>query len=140
MATLVNITKNTPKAIQIWGFHDACTVNDVEKALETISKKMQESNNTIHIMSGTHGYCSGKVGAVATREEKFAEQDRKLVLKNEKVKVKVHDFNNGNVDSKPDIITNVMTLLNKTIKDIVKKNSNSTHTFLLAYCCSAGTR
>ena len=142
MATLVNITENTPKAVQIWGFHDPCNVKDVAKALNTIAGKLSGSEHTIHVMSGTHGYCKGKVGAVATREEKFADQDRKLASPktkdNQKVAVEVHDFNTGKL-SAPDHVTAAMATLNTDIRKIVT-HSTGTDTFLLAYCCSAGTR
>ena len=142
MATLVNITEDTPKAVQIWGFHDPCTVEDVAKALNTIAGNLNGPEHTIHVMSGTHGYCKGKVGAVATREEKFADQDRKLASPktkdNKKVDVKVHDFNTDKLPA-PDYVTAAMAKLNQDIRKIVETHTG-TNTFLLAYCCSAGTR
>lgn len=141
MAKLVNITKDTPKAIQIWGFHDPCSVKDVAAALKTIAAGLSGPNHTIHIMSGTHGYCGGQIGAVASREEKFADEDRSLVSPitkdNKKVALQVHDFNNGKLPA-PDHVTAAMAKLNKDMRDIVN-NSKGTCTFLLAYCCSAGT-
>ncbi len=69
MATLVNIMAKTPAAVQIWGFHDPCNVGDVAAALNTIASSLSGDGHTIHVMSGTHGYCSGQVGAVAARTE-----------------------------------------------------------------------
>jgi hypothetical protein len=141
MPRLVNITSSTPKAVQIWGFHGPCSVRDVASALNTIGAGLNGSDITIHIMSGTHGYCSGKVGAVATREEKFANEDRNLASPKTKdgkaVKLQVHDFNNGAL-SAPDPVTAAMAKLNQDMRSIVGSNAG-TNIFLLAYCCSAGT-
>lgn len=142
MPTLVNITANTPNAVQIWGFHGSCSVRDVAKALNTIAAGLSGSNHTINIMSGTHGYCSGQVGAVATREQKFAAEDRALATPKSKdgkvVKLAVHDFNTSDL-SGPDPVTAAMSRLNTKMRSIVE-SAAGTHTFLLAYCCSAGTR
>jgi hypothetical protein len=142
MATLVNITEETPKAVQIWGFHDPCNVRDVAAALNTIAAGLSGSDHTIHVMSGTHGYCSGQVGAVATREQKFAAEDRQLASPktkdNKTVAVEVHDFNTNKLPA-PDYVTAAMAKLNQDMRKIVQ-NSTGTNTFLLAYCCSAGTR
>lgn len=142
MATLVNITLKTPNAVQIWGFHDPCTVQDVAKALNTIAAGLSGPDHTIHVMSGTHGYCHNQVGAVATREQRFAEEDRKLASPktedNKTVAVQVHDFNTDKLPA-PDYVTAAMAKLNQDMRNIVQK-STGTDTFLLAYCCSAGTR
>lgn len=144
MATLVNITSSTPKAVQIWGFHDPCTVKDVAAATKTIAAGLTGAGHEIHIMSGTHGHCSGKVGAVATREEKFANEDRALADPKTKdgktVTLVVHDFNTGNLAKDPDPATQMMARLNGTMRDIVGNRDASAVSFLLAYCCSAGTR
>ncbi len=141
MAKLVNITQETPEAVQIWGFHDPCTVNDVAAALNTIAAGLSGDDHTIDVMSGTHGYCRGQVGAVASREQKFAEEDRRLVSPrtkdNKAVAVAVHDFNNSNLPE-VDNVTAAMAKLNQDIRAIVTKTPG-THTFVLAYCCSAGT-
>ena len=142
MPTLVNITEKTPTAVQIWGFHGPCTVKDVAAALVKIGSGLSGDKNTIDVMSGTHGYCSGKVGAVATREEKFADEDRKLAspkTKDQKpVAIVVHDFNTNKLPA-PDYVTAAMAKLNTDIRNIVKTGSG-THAFLLAYCCSAGSQ
>lgn len=142
MAELVNITKNTPQAVQIWGFHDPCTVHDVASALNTIAAGLTGTGHTIDVMSGTHGYCSGQVGAVATREQKFADEDRKLATPKTKdgkpVAVAVHDFNTSQLAG-VDKVTAAMSKLNQDMRSIVG-GTPGTHTFLLAYCCSAGTR
>lgn len=141
MATLVNITQKTPEAVQIWGFHDPCSVKDVAAALNTIAAELSGDGHTIHIMSGTHGYCRGQVGAVATREQKFAQEDRGLASPktkdNKAVALAVHDFNTGALPA-PDYVTAAMAKLNADMRTIVG-NSAGTATFLLAYCCSAGT-
>ena len=142
MATLVNITSATPKAVQIWGFHDPCSVRDVAAALNTIAAGLSGPGHEIHIMSGTHGYCSGQVGAVATREQKFAAEDRALANPKTKdgkaVTLVVHDFNTGGLG--PDPVTKAMSNLNGDMRNIVGTRDASLVTFLLAYCCSAGTR
>lgn len=142
MATLVNITAKTPTAVQIWGFHDPSDIDDVAAALNTIASGLTGNGHTIHVMSGTHGYCDGKIGAVAQREEKFADEDRALAspkTRDQKpVAIAVHDFNNGNLPG-PDRVTAAMAKLNTDMRRIVG-NLPGTHTFLLAYCCSAGTR
>jgi hypothetical protein len=144
MATLVNITQKTPGAVQIWGFYDPCSVKDVATALNTIAAGLSGDGHTIHIMSGTHGYCKGQVGAVATREQKFADEDRALASPktkdNKTVALAVHDFNNGALSQvAPDPVTAAMSKLNTDMRAIVD-NSRGTATFLLAYCCSAGTQ
>ncbi|WP_404340181.1 hypothetical protein [Pseudoalteromonas mariniglutinosa] len=142
MPKLVNITESTPSAVQIWGFHGPCNVNDVAKALSTIALTLKGPDQTIHIMSGTHGYCKGKVGAVATREQKFAEQDRALVAPKTadgySVNLAVHDFNTATLNE-VDPITAALSKLNTDMRAIVGNNDNGKNTFLLAYCCSAGT-
>jgi hypothetical protein len=141
MPTLVNITQKTPNAVQIWGFNGSCTVRDVAAALNTIAAGLSGDGHTIHIMSGTHGYCHGQVGAVATREQKFAQEDRSLASpktkENKAVAVAVHDFNTGTLTA-PDYVTAAMSKLNSDMRSIVA-NNQGTNTFLLAYCCSAGT-
>jgi len=142
MATLVNITAKTPTAVQIWGFHDPCNVRDVAAALNTIAAGLSGDGNTIHIMSGTHGYCSGAVGAVATRDQRFAQEDRGLASPktrdNKPVALAVHDFNTGNLPG-PDHVTAALSKLNGDMRALVA-STPGTNTFLLAYCCSAGTR
>ncbi|MEM5312612.1 hypothetical protein [Paraburkholderia sp. JHI869] len=142
MAELVRITSDTPGTIQIWGFHGKCNVNDVAAALHQIATGLEGDDNTIHVMSGTHGYCAGRVGAVATREQRFAEEDRSLVhprtADNKIIVVAVHDFNTNKLPA-PDYVSAAMSKLNKDMRTIVAETPG-TPTFLLAYCCSAGTR
>ena len=142
MPTLVNITANTPNAVQIWGFHDPCDVDDVAQAITTIAASLTGTGHTIHIMSGTHGYCNGQVGAVATREQKFAEEDRGHVHPTTKdgkpVNLVVHDFNTADLPG-VDKVTSAMAKLNGDMRTLVG-NTPGTSTFLLAYCCSAGTK
>lgn len=142
MPTLTNITSSTPNAVQIWGFHGACTVRDVAAAVGTIAAKLSGTGHEIHIMSGTHGYCNGRVGAVATREEKFADEDRRLAKPTTKdgksISLVVHDFNTGGLGQSPDPVTAGMSKLNTEIRSIVTNGAKAT--FLLAYCCSAGTQ
>ncbi|GAB2932306.1 hypothetical protein [Rheinheimera gaetbuli] len=141
MATLINITEKTPDAIQIWGFHQLCNKYDVAKAVEHIASQLNGANHTIHIMSGTHGYCNGRIGAVADREEKFAKEDRCLAspvtADGKAVKLKVHDFNTDKLQA-PDYVSAAMAKLNSDIRNIVH-SSSGVNTFILAYCCSAGT-
>lgn len=139
--TLVNITAKTPSAVPIWGFHGRMKVRHVAEALNSIAATLSGPGHTIHVMSGTHGFCEGTVGAVANREERFAAEDRALAAPRTKdrqiVSVIVHDFNTGNMTG-PDPITASMAKLNGDMRKIVK-GGTSKHTFLLAYCCSAGT-
>ncbi|MFQ4140200.1 hypothetical protein PGN35_028195 [Nodosilinea sp. PGN35] len=141
MPALVNITSGTPNAVQIWGFHDPITVRDVAKAVNTIAAELSGDGQEIHIMSGTHGYCTGQVGAVATREEKFADEDRGLVDPHTKdgklVKLIVHDFNTETLISAPDPVTEAMSKLNTDMRNAALSNPGKV-IFLLAYCCSAG--
>ena len=142
MAQLVKISSN-PTAVQVWGFHDPCTVNDVAAALTTIGQSLKGDGNTIHVMSGTHGHCGGRVGAVATREQVFANEDRALASPttsdNKPVTVAVHDFNTGLFPDAEDQVMAAMSKLNSDMRSIVG-NGAGTNTFLLAYCCSAGTK
>ena len=145
-AELVNITSGTPTAVQIWGFHNPCTANDVQAALMTIGKGLSGSGHKIHIMSGTHGCCGGKVGGVEAsskyKEPKFADEDRSAVSPKTSdgnaVELVVHDFNTGTVSTAPDPLTEGMSQLNTTIRST--NPSADKDTFLLAYCCSAGTK
>ncbi|BAY61374.1 hypothetical protein NIES22_14390 [Calothrix brevissima NIES-22] len=143
MPTLVNITLKTPSAVQIWGFYDSIILRDVAKAVETIAAGLSGDGQEIHIMSGTHGYCTGKIGAVATREEKFADQDRSLANPRTKdgksVTLVVHDFNTGGLGSAPDRVTAAMSKLNTEMRTIESAKPGKV-TFLLAYCCSAGSK
>lgn len=140
MATLVNLTSATPKAVQIWGFHDPCNVHDVAAAVDTIAAGLTGAGHEIHIMSGTHGYCGDMAGAVATREQKFANEDRSLAHPKTKdgkaVTLVVHDFNTGGLG--PDPVTKALSKLNGDMRNIVGNRDASLVTFLLAYCCSAG--
>lgn len=142
MPTLVNITAATPKAVQVWGFHDPCNVRDVAAAVNTMAAGLKGPGHEIHIMSGRHGYCSGPVGAVATREQRFAAEDRSLAnpktSDGQAVTLVVHDFNN--VGLGPDPVTQALSKLNGDMRAIVGSRSAELVTFLLAYCCSAGTR
>ncbi|MDI9853945.1 hypothetical protein [Comamonas sp. 17RB] len=143
MPSLVNISPQGPSQVGIWGFHDAISVQHVAAAVKQIGGQLHGRGHTIHIMSGTHGYCSGKIGQVASREEKFADEDRRLAAPQtadkQSVTLIVHDFNNK-VPTEPDPQTAVMAKLNSTIRSLVPKGKEGYHTFLLAYCCSAGTR
>jgi hypothetical protein len=141
MARLVNMTADKPDAIQIWGFHEPCDKRDVSAAIKAIASGLSGESHTIHIMSGTHGYCKGQIGAVATREQRFAAEDRTLVSPKTKdgksVTLAVHDFNNGQLTA-PDPVTAAMAKLNQEMRTLVSGSSGNA-TFLLAYCCSAGT-
>lgn len=140
---LVNISPLGPKQAGLWGFHGTTNKSQVAAAVKEIAGKLAGAGHTIHIMTGTHGYCSGKVGQVATRDERFLEEDRQLVSPTssdgKSVALVVHDFNNG-VPSEPDPQTAVMAKLNQTIFGLVPEGKAGQNTFLLAYCCSAGTR
>ncbi len=142
MAELVKITNDNLGTVQIWGFHGGCSVRDVAAALEKIAAGLKGDGHTIHVMSGTHGYCVGQVGAVATREQRFAEEDRALAhpvtADNKAIAVAVHDFNTNKLPA-PDYVSAAMAKLNKDIRNIVAETPG-TPTFLLAYCCSAGTK
>jgi hypothetical protein len=143
MPSLVNISPQSQNQVGIWGFHDPISLQHVAMAINQIAGQLQGPGHTIHIMSGTHGYCKGKVGQVASREEKFADQDRSLAAPRtadkQPVTLVVHDFNN-NVPKEPDPQTAVMAKLNSTMQKLVPNGKAGRHTFLLAYCCSAGTR
>jgi hypothetical protein len=140
MATLVEISSNGPNTVQIWGFQGPCNVRDVDAALKTIASTLVGPGHVIHVMSGTHGYCKGKIGAVATRDERFLIEDRgleaPLTQDHKAVIVDVQDFNNGHLEA-PDPITAAMAKLNAEIRRL-SGESPTMHTFLLAYCCSAG--
>lgn len=143
MPSLVNISAQGPNQAGIWGFHDAISVQHVAAAVNQIGGQLRGPGHTIHIMSGTHGYCKGKIGQVASRDERFANEDRRLAsprtADNQPVTLIVHDFNN-NVPKEPDPQTAVMAKLNSTMRALVPNGQAGRHTFLLAYCCSAGTR
>lgn len=142
MATLVDITASTPKSVKVWGFHEPCNKHDIASAVNDIAGRLSGAGHEIHIMSGTHGYCSGKVGAVATAEQKFANEDRALANPRTKdgkpVTLVVHDFNTAGL--KPDPVTAAMAKLNGDMRNIVGNRDASLVSFLLAYCCSAGTK
>ncbi|MEX4004882.1 hypothetical protein AB4Y38_39185 [Paraburkholderia sp. EG285A] len=142
MAELAKITDDTLGAVQIWGFHGECNVRDVAAALEEIAAGLKGDGHTIHVMSGTHGCCVGRVGAVAMREQRFSEQDRALAhpmtADNKAIVVAVHDFNTNKLPA-PDYVSAAMAKLNKDIRTIVAETPGIP-TFLLAYCCSAGTK
>jgi hypothetical protein len=53
-------------------------------------------------------------------------------------KMKIHNFNNGDLGTYPDHVTAAMSKLNTAMRQ--ECALPDTHTFLLAYCCSAGTR
>ncbi|RCS31431.1 hypothetical protein DEO45_01790 [Rhodanobacter denitrificans] len=143
MPSLENIASQGPNKVGIWGFHGSITVQHVAAAVKQIAGQLNGAGHSIHIMSGTHGYCAGKVGAVATRDERFAQEDRRLVsphtADNHPVTLVVHDFNNQ-VPTGPDPVTAVMAKLNQDIRALVPSGGAACNTFLLAYCCSAGTR
>jgi len=143
MSQLVNLTAAQPTTIQIWGFHGTVVTRDVGAAVESIAANLTGDNHIIHIMSGTHGYCEGQVGAVATPAQRFADKDRALAnpqTKDKKIAtLAVHDFNTVDLASGGvDPVTSAMSKLNSTMRDLTTKPG--THTFLLAYCCSAGTK
>ncbi len=140
MVQAVNITQATPKAVQIWGYTAPCTVRDIAASVNTIAAGLTGAGHEIHIMSGTHGYCGDMAGAVATREQKFAVEDRALANPKTKdgkpVALVVHDFNTGGLG--PDPVTKALSKLNGDMRGIVGSRDASLVTFLLAYCCSAG--
>jgi hypothetical protein len=140
--TLVKITAKTATKAHIWGWHGRGDNDDVAVALARIAAELSGADNTIHVMSGTHGFCADQIGAVANREKRFAAEDRALAAPKTKdrhpVKVIVHDFNTGKLAA-PDPVTAAMAKLNSDMRKIVT-GSKGTHTFLLAYCCSAGTK
>lgn len=140
MPSLENIASHGLNKVGIWGFQGPINVRHVAAALKEIASQLKGAGHRIHIMSGTHGHCSGKVGLVATREERFADEDRQLLSPNtadgQPVTLVVHDFNN-NVPSAPDPATAVMAKLNQEIRAMVPAGKEASNTFLLAYCCSA---
>jgi len=142
MPSFVNISAQGDNKAGIWGFHGTTEKKAVAAAVKEVAGKLKGAGHTIHIMSGTHGYCSGKVGQVATRDERFAEEDRRLVSASSSdgkaVTLVVHDFNN-NVPKEPDPHTAVMAKLNGEMRKAVPEGQAGKHTFVLAYCCSAGT-
>lgn len=143
MPSLVSISDAGPSRVGIWGFHDPISVTHVAQAIKHIAGTLKGTGHRIHIMSGTHGYCKGKVGAVATRDERFANEDRALVnpvtSDNKPVVLVVHDFNN-NVPPGPDPVTAAMSKLNGDLRALFPEGKEASNTILLAYCCSAGTR
>lgn len=130
-------------AIPVWGFHGACNTRDIAGAIVEIAYGLSGDGHVINIMSGTHGYCNGRVGAVASRDERFLESDKRLAApktsNGRDVKLSVHDFHNANF-SGPDPVTAAMAKLNGEIRRIVGSGDGKGQAFLLAYCCSAGTK
>ena len=137
------LVKISPEgATAVWGFHGPCNTHDVAKAITQIAGGLNGANHVIDIMSGTHGYCTGRVGAVASRDQRFFDSDKKLASPKTAggldVTLAVHDFHNAGF-SGPDPVTAAMAKLNGEMRRIVGSDGKS-HTFLLAYCCSAGTQ
>lgn len=128
----------TPFDVPIWGFYGAITVADVAAALNTIAAGLTGAAHTIHVMSGTHGCCGGKPGAAATREQKFADEDRKLAAPQTQdkmtVAVAVYDFDTEKLTG-PDYTSAAIANLNSDILELELKSPGK-NTFLLAYCCS----
>ncbi len=150
MARLVNMTPaNQPKATPIWGFGGRCNRHDIANAVVQIAAGLKGDNHVIHIMSGTHGCCtSGPTGAVSTREERFADEDRSLAdpktSDRKPVALVVHDFNTENTRRPEDPAVKAedprglaMARLNQAMQAIDAKKGNTTSTYLLGYCCSA---
>lgn len=148
--TLVNITSETPNAVQIWGFHGSMTGKDVVEAVKTIATGLSGDGQEIHIMSGTHGYCNGRVGAVAKPDQRFTQEDVEKSMNlslttpdSKDVALLVHDFHTGDFASDPDFnpkdggVTVAMTKLNNDMRTIVSSKPGRKVKFLLAYCCSA---
>jgi hypothetical protein len=142
MTKPIKMTPAEPNAVQIWGFYRPVTVHDVAKAVEIIAAKLTGEGYTIHIMSGTHGYCGEMAGAVARTEPVFADEDRRLAKPhtrdNHVVALCVHPFNNGDLGEAPDHVTAALAKLNTSIRAMNPDPKRDI--FLLAYCCSAGTK
>lgn len=143
MVDAVELVKISPaNAVDVWAFHGPINVRHVADALVTIGSQMTGAGITIHIMSGTHGYCGGQIGAVATREERFADEDRSLVAPktkdNKPIAVAVHDFNTNKLPA-PDYVSAAMAKLNGDMRALVE-STPGTNVFVLAYCCSAGQK
>ncbi len=140
MPQLVKISPDG--AAPVWGFHGPCKTSDIKSAINRIAKGLNGDDHVIDIMSGTHGYCNGRIGAVASRDERFLAADKRLLSPQtaggKTVKLDVHDFHNANF-SGPDPVTAAMAKLNGEIRRIVGSGDGKAHTFLLAYCCSGGT-
>lgn len=146
---MAELTKISTKGTEIWGFHQPCNFDDVKNAVITIAGKLIGKGNTIHIMSGTHGCCGTEtgthVGAVTPkmREPNFLQEDKALVGQkfntsdNNMVVIQAHDFNTSSLG--PDPVTAAMSQLNAELSKIVTSTKGNS-VFLLAYCCSAGTK
>jgi hypothetical protein len=146
-AELNNITEKTPKAVQIWGFYNPVNATEVAAAVKTIAAGLKGDKNVVHLMSGTHGACDKK-GAVRPDflEPKFLKEDKataKLLAgiktkDGKAITIEVHDFNTKQEATAPDPVTASMAKLNKDLRELTK--GEGTHTFVLAYCCSAGAK
>ncbi|MEJ0002881.1 MAG: hypothetical protein WDN30_03725 [Pararobbsia sp.] len=141
MATLVNITQKTPEAVQIWGFHDPCSVKDVAAALNTIAAELSGDGHTIHIMSGDAWLLPWASRRCRNpRAEIRAGGSRSGIPEDEGQqgsRARRARLQHGALPA-PDYVTAAMAKLNADMRTIVG-NSAGTATFLLAYCCSAGT-
>ncbi|OUJ16089.1 hypothetical protein [Acetobacter sp. DsW_063] len=113
-------------------------------------------------MSGTHGACNQRIGAVNPQaaERQFYKEDKALRGKqSENVTVEVHEFNtefliktrsfiriknpfssSKHKDDKLAGTAHSMSTLNGKLRLLVEKNTDFKHIFLLAYCCSAGEK
>lgn len=153
MLNLVNISGQRAGSVQIFGFDAAITVAEVAAAVEVIASQLAGAGYVIHIMSGTHGFCEGKVGQVASRDQRFYFEDCSLAhpttSDGHRVTLDVQDFNT-NIPMDPDWAKEtpaeqlnllqgaVMAKLNGDIRKLVPADEGAKHIFLLAYCCSAG--
>lgn len=160
-AKLVDITPPGPNAVPIWAFHNPMSVTDVKAAIPLIKSKLSGSGWRLNILSGTHGYCEGMVGAPATPEQRFTEEDRKAVEKaagllTNGFTMQVIDFQNNSLPKDPDFRVSVKDwiadllgldtspqykgLAMKKLNDVMNSiGTEPKQAFLLAWCCSAGT-
>jgi hypothetical protein len=147
MPTIKQIQAPAPNVAGQWGYDAPCTASDVERDIPVLLKQLSPGQ-TLHVLTGVHGFCGNDAGGVATRDVAFAIEDfQNFYNNNPQLHGNVHiAFHQApSIKSLESIQTDqerraAIGVANKDLNDMIRMlQSTAPGGFLLAYCCSAGS-
>jgi hypothetical protein len=131
LAVIQAIAPNSPG---IWGYQGVCSADDVRRDVPVLLSKLA-AGQTLHVLTGVHGYCGNLSGGLAGRDASFAIEDFKAMSGLQGVALHQAPSIKPEIADKKDAIA----AANKDLNDMIRQlQSAHPGVFLLAYCCSAG--
>jgi hypothetical protein len=130
-----------------WGYDAPCSASDVERDIPTLLAQLA-AGQTLHVLTGVHGFCLDLAGGLASKDVAFAIEDfQKFYNNNPQLRGRVNiAFHQApaiksleSIQTRDHLLA-AIAVANKDLNEMIRTlQSTAPGGFLLAYCCSAGS-